>query len=540
MGLTGGRVPTPLSGRRSRPAWPGIVRALVLVPAVILSGCASSLMTSGPLLNPGAGGLGQRARGQSSPLVPVAVELGDLPPLPGASAPAIPLTFPTPAPPEVAPAPERVEDAQIQPAACATCGQPTGMLPPLSVSEGGCATCGTGMCTPGSKPSYPWPAHTFVGRAFGELYQCLCCPDPCYEPRWVWEANAGFFLDWARPQTNTRIRYVDAIGMTFPDRATFFWARADGKGIGPQPPKAGTTTPPTTTTTTPKPTHAHTPTAPAGRPPGLTGPVSVLGHASAGRPTGLGPAATRAAMAAAAVNRHAAYVRQAATTTTPKVKHPLKGQPGLSWDGVSFYQEVAAGRSAFFIDMPYRLIVPYVGPSHAGFADMNLGTKSLLLDCELLQITFQFRTFLPIGNPLNGLGTGHVSLEPSLLTSLKLSPSTYLQGQLAEWIPIAGDPSYSGSIMHYHLSLNQVLVRVTPDSPLIGTLEFGGWSFQDGLYTDPSKGPTKASGSSYYSVGPGLRMVICNDYDIGLGTAFALTSGRWAEQFYRVELRIRF
>ena len=198
MGLTGGRVPTPLSGRRSRPAWPGIVRALVLVPAVILSGCASSLMPSGRLLNPGAGVLGQRARGQSSPLAPGADELGDLPPLPTGAAPAIPLTFPTPAPPEVAPAPERVEDAQIQPAACATCGQPTGMLPPLSVSEGGCATCGTGMCTPGSKPSYPWPAHTFVGRAFGELYQCLCCPDPCYEPRWVWEANAGFFLDWAR------------------------------------------------------------------------------------------------------------------------------------------------------------------------------------------------------------------------------------------------------------------------------------------------------------------------------------------------------
>jgi hypothetical protein len=567
MGLSGRCVPKPLSGRRSRQAWPANVglRVLWLVPVVLLSGCASGMlpggsrMSLGRISNPVAGVLGQRVRGQSSPLTPVANEVGDLPPLPGESAPLrapkpaappIPAAFPTPAPPtapaEVAPAPENLVDELVQPAACATCGQPTGMLPLLSVSEGGCATCGTGMCTPGSKPSYPWPAHTFVGRAFGELYQCLCCPDPCYEPRWIWEANAGFFLDWARPQTITRIRYDDDIGMVFPDRDTYFWARADGKGIGPQPPTASTTTTtPTTTTTTTTTTKTPTTTvpvstAPAARPPGLTGPIVVNTNTPRGRPLGLGPAATRAALAASAVNRHAAHVRSAATTTTPKAKPVLKGQPGLSWDGMSLYQEVAAGRSAFFVEIPYRLIVPDIGPTHAGFADMNLGTKSMLLDCELLQLTFQFKTFLPVGNPLNGLGTGHVSLEPSLLSSLKLSPSTYLQGQLAEWIPIAGDTSYSGSILHYHLSLNQVLMRVTPDSPLIGTLEFGGWSFQGGLYTDPYRGPTKSSGSAYYSLGPGLRMVICDGYDIGVGTAFALTSGRWAEQFYRVELRIRF
>ncbi len=416
------------------------------------------------------------------------------------------------------------------------------MLPPLSVAEGGCATCGTGMCTPGSKPSYPWPAHTFIGRAFGELYQCLCCPDPCYEPRWIWEANAAFFVDPVRPQTLTRIRYDDDIGMVYPDRSTFFWARADGNGIGPRLPTAKTgtttTTPTTTTTTTATSTSSkvNSTPVPSARPPGLTGPISVLNNTPRARPSGLGPTAERAALAAEAVSRHAARVQAAAT----KPKVTLKGQPGLSWDGMALYQEVAAGRSSFFVEIPYRLISPDIGPSYAGFADMNLGMKSLWLDCELLQIAFQFRTYLPTGNPLNGLGTGHVSLEPSFLTSLKLSPSTYLQGQLAEWIPIAGDPSYSGSIMHYHVSLNQVLARITPDSPLIGTMEFNGWSFQGGLYTDPVHGPTRSTGSAYYSAGPGLRLVICNDYDIGLGTAYALTSGRWAEQFYRIELRIRF
>ena len=35
------------------------------------------------------------------------------------------------------------------------------------------------------------------------------------------------------------------------------------------------------------------------------------------------------------------------------------------------------------------------------------------------------------------------------------------------------------------MSLNQVLWHVTPDSPLIATLEMDGWSFENGGYTRP-------------------------------------------------------
>src|SRR5262249_31088988 len=156
----------------------------------------------------------------------------------------------------------------------------------------------------------------------------------------------------------------------------------------------------------------------------------------------------------------------------------------------------------------------------AGFGDMNLGTKTLFFDCELLQLAFQFRTYLLTGNFLKGIGNGHVSLEPSLLGSLKLTPDTYLQAQLAEWIPIGGDQSYAGSILHYHASVNQVLWRILPDVPLIGTFEFNGYSFQDGQFTDPVLGPfQKSSGDTYLSLGPGLRLVVCNKIDFGIGSA---------------------
>src|SRR5262249_49932089 len=139
------------------------------------------------------------------------------------------------------------------------------------------------------------------------------------------------------------------------------------------------------------------------------------------------------------------------------------------------------------VDIPYRSLDPE-DPTYAhaaGFADMIIGTKALFFDCELLQMAFVFKTYIPVGNFTKGIGTAHVSLEPSLLMALKLTPDTYLQAQLAEWIPLGGDPNYSGAILHYHISLNQVLWRILPDVPLIGTLEFNGYSFQDGQFTDP-------------------------------------------------------
>ena len=57
--------------------------------------------------------------------------------------------------------------------------------------------------------------------------------------------------------------------------------------------------------------------------------------------------------------------------------------------------------------------------------------KSVMFDSELLLFTFQFKTYIPTGNAAAGLGTGHVSLEPSLLSTLKLSSNAYLQSQLA-------------------------------------------------------------------------------------------------------------
>ena len=148
--------------------------------------------------------------------------------------------------------------------------------------------------------------------------------------------------------------------------------------------------------------------------------------------------------------------------------------------------------------MPYNQINPNWQPTQAGFGDLNFGVKSLLFDCEMLQVSFQLRNYMPTGAAINNLGTGHVSLDPSIIASLKLTPTTYLQGQIGNFIPIgfggtngkaagaganAEPPTLAGGVLYWFGSLNQVLWYCTPNSPLIATLEMDGWSFESGGYT---------------------------------------------------------
>jgi hypothetical protein len=336
------------------------------------------------------------------------------------------------------------------------------------------------MCFPGQKACDPIEAHTAVGRFFANLYECLCCPDPCYQPSWIPEANAGFFVDYARPQTITRLRYDAMPHLEFPDRAEYWWPRAmydhtgAFKGKGPKPPL-------------------------------LIGPRGSI----------------------------------------------LRGWSYLDMNMMSMYTEAAAKGASFFVEIPYESFgahpnAPNAAPNFgalrhaAGFSDMNLGTKALLLDCELIQLTFQFRSYMPIGNFTQGLGNGHFSLEPSLLTTIKLGPETYFQGQLAEWIPIGGDRDYQGSILKYFFSFNTVLYHCTPNVPLIGTFEMDGWSFQDGLYTSPFIGPAKASNESYFNLGPGLRMSVCKRVDFGAAVTWPVSYHYWADPWVRTELRVIF
>lgn len=229
----------------------------------------------------------------------------------------------------------------------------------------------------------------------------------------------------------------------------------------------------------------------------------------------------------------------------------------LQMNELTMYQEVASERASIFTSMPYRTIeypnfdangvFNNANPTdhRAGFGDLTIGTKSLLLDCELLQFTFQFKTIIPTADATAGLGTGHVSLEPAFLLSLKLFDHTYLQSQVGYWIPIGGDSVWNGPVTNYHLSLNQVLLDKGPWQ-VIGTAEINGWTFSHGFVDGgddvdgiPANG-ISASSKTYANVGPGMRIVYCDHIDVGFGYAHAITEQYMGQNWFRSELRIKY
>jgi hypothetical protein len=352
-------------------------------------------------------------------------------------------------------------DAQVNQAGCATCGGYHSLGDGSELHEAIGIGCSGGSCIPGRQPCN-LPANecnTIVGAFLQNLYQCVCCPDPCYQPQWVPAANASFFADYARPRTVTRLRYDNLEDMTRPDRNQF-WI-------------------------------------------------------------------------------------QGVTANPTNNKRPINN-PHVRLQQFYIYQEAAGARGSFFIEYPYRQINQSYAPTQAGFSDLNFGIKSLMFDCELLQITFQFRTYTPTGNASLNLGTGHFSLDPSIMASLKLSPTTYFQGQWGNWIPLAGNQSLAGGMFYSLMSVNQVLCYPTPDSPLIGTLEMDVWSFENGGYTDAiKKGGTpayveKGGGVSYCNIGPGLRQSICNKIDFGAAITWATGQTHWAQPWFRFEARFLF
>jgi hypothetical protein len=154
-----------------------------------------------------------------------------------------------------------------------------------------------------------------------------------------------------------------------------------------------------------------------------------------------------------------------------------------------------------------------------------------------LQFTFQFVTTLPTAGPGGGIGTGHVSLDPSVLSTFKLTDNTYFQSQTGYWFGVGNS---NGSVLHYHNTINHVLWKPLPDTNFITTFETVGYTFGSGTVTDAAGVVRPANGTTYFGIGPGFRLATCGKLDLGIGMLFAVTDRHFAQQLYRTELRWRF
>jgi len=88
-------------------------------------------------------------------------------------------------------------------------------------------------------------------------------------------------------------------------------------------------------------------------------------------------------------------------------------------------------------------------------------------------VTFQLRTYAPTGNASLGLGTGHFSLEPSLLYFKQLTERLTIQAQFTDWIPIDGTAE-AGNVLSYGFGFSYAFTRVRISASLLSSSSWVG------------------------------------------------------------------
>jgi len=126
----------------------------------------------------------------------------------------------------------------LQTSGCASCGtSPMGSglgrmtgggIAPNMYDPVGC--CAGSECGQGRSTCYGCEHDGVLARMLCGIYECLACPDPCYEPGWRPIMDVGFFTECARPVSQQRIRMTSSQHMTNYTRNSY---KIAGYPLGP-------------------------------------------------------------------------------------------------------------------------------------------------------------------------------------------------------------------------------------------------------------------------------------------------------------------
>jgi hypothetical protein len=220
------------------------------------------------------------------------------------------------------------------------------------------------------------------------------------------------------------------------------------------------------------------------------------------------------------------------------------GEPSVDYQEVSFYIERGGERFSIGTDLPIRAVDPEIRSNSAGFADMRVTTKTVLLDGKDWQLTQIFHTYLPTGSDNRGTGNGHVSLEPGVAWRYKWSDVTYFHGDLTYWFPIAADDEQAGQMFNYGIGISHIWIDGDKWA-IMPTFELNAWTVLDGRQTFPfvvDPAFEEIDTLSILNIHPGLRWVCdtagdCGVREFGITSGITVTEDHWYEEILRLELR---
>jgi hypothetical protein len=226
--------------------------------------------------------------------------------------------------------------------------------------------------------------------------------------------------------------------------------------------------------------------------------------------------------------------------------------PALPETGVDYQEFIPYLERAFstnfsmFVETPIRLINPDVNQNAGGWGDVNFGFKYALIAHPDEYLTAQLRVYTPTGEPAVGLGTGHFSIEPSVLYFRRFTENWTLQAEFRDWIPISnsvtpnGD-NFAGNVLRYGVGLGYDIwlscddcnsQRITPVAEVVG------WTILDGFGFDGTN-LIDQSGVTIVNAKFGARYTV-NCHSLYAGYGVPVTNQVWYDGVFRMEYRRAF
>jgi hypothetical protein len=208
-------------------------------------------------------------------------------------------------------------------------------------------------------------------------------------------------------------------------------------------------------------------------------------------------------------------------------------------------------RVSGFVDVPLRWLQPQAfAPGSGSFSDQSglgdarAGVKVALLASEDSHLTAQFQAWMPSGKALNGLGTNHWSVEPSLLYYQALSDRLALESEIGDvhptngsaGVPTSSPDKFAGDVLYYGVGPSFQVYQ--GDGLQFGPIvELVGWHVLGGFQT---AAVSNASGINIVNLKVGGRATFGGGSSVYVGYGHALTTADWYNNIIRIEFRRTF
>jgi hypothetical protein len=222
-------------------------------------------------------------------------------------------------------------------------------------------------------------------------------------------------------------------------------------------------------------------------------------------------------------------------------KGPPLGESVLNYQEARLRMELGSKKFSTTFEVPFRSNDPQLNGNHAGLGDLQLITKTVLLDGKQWMLTQYFGTHFATGHAAAGLGTGHFGLEPGFLFRNMFSDSTWMHGELKFWFPLGADPQHGGQVLKLATGFSHVWSE-TDQTAWIPSLELTSYSVLNGLATDALGTIRPIDQDTIFYLTPGLHYAVDKGGDFGLfevgsSLALAVSDERFTDSTWNFDVR---